>query len=995
MQQAPPVATTNHARMTDGVVCKRPRVNLVSDALRSVSTRMDLSPKHTTSDQLCVPEFAESTAAIAVGSEFEQMGVEKRLADLQARLKKRGVKMRCTPKRRRVSDIGGKADSVGVAHVEKKKRVSEGARGNGRVVACAERKEPMSLWERLAEATMRLAEQKRLDPRFVSGRRPLDCLDGLRVSICVTLFPDGYSRYDGVERKGGDAGGFVRYPYDRNSREFLRCLDLGLIPTDEDLPEVGKRYYYDGCLVAEVRDWRLGERAETPVRVLLRPNMASLYADIDMITTNLDKAAAVAVEEKLLKSIAPPIDCAPHDASRRLSAVLDTSVYSNTYSFNIGRRPKRRRISRPAGPPIQPRLSTAALLLISEADKQQTMDWYAQQGVRAAATSAQDRETAKPGTGLAQQGFAPNLAMSTASSIANANVASADNTHRETDRMKSIASVVPLPSSSGGVPAGKEGLNGKPLMRKPPQMLMVLHPEKAKNTLGSSKCAASLSRERQERLRAAQFILADQQGRLAFERARAQVEVARMTKPPEAIRSAEYALQQVKLGLNQAGRQIYSLELVRSLRGIEILITRWLSGDETKDAVRVNPRNEEAGNTFLDQFKKIMTKEGFVCLQDVRANEYAAHRREQQIRALQQQMKQSGSGTTRQQADTTPTGTLQSQNPTQAAKVAASLSSRSTQSLPQGSSAQPQVMQLQKQKFLHRQQMQRQRQPQNAQVPIPGQHHLQHVSPVHQQPHHQNNIHNLQQHVALPPAPQRQLPQAQHPAQLTFQQQLFQQQLQQQQLQQQLQQHQNAQRARRMDQHIQRHVKNAGNLQQSAAGMLGANGRSGQILSKGAHGVQSNVVTMGRGGSRVSTGGINSSAIGNFGSSGLLGHNQMLTPSHLQQMQQLRTQQLRAQEQQRTMMAAVGGADMNGAFPRNGNIGSGNPMSAHHFQAQALAAVMGSGAIPSGAGFGVSAGNLAGTDPLTNQRLQQHFKQQSQAAQQRENIEAQSRTGKR
>lgn len=988
MQQVPPVATTNHARMTDGVVCKRPRVNLVSDALRSVNTRMDLSPKQTISDQPRVPEPAERAAPTAPGSEFEQMGVEKRLADLQSRLRKRGVKVRCPPKRRRVSDIGGKDDNVGLAHMEKRKRILEGAGGNGRVVACTERKEPMSLWERLTEAAIRLAEQKRPDPRFISGRRPLDCLDGLRVSIGVTLFPDGYSRHDGIERKRGDSGGFVRYPYDRNSREFLRCLDLGLIPTEEDLPEVGKRYYYDGCLVAEVKDLRLGDRAESPVRVLLRPNMASLYADIEMLTTNLDKTAAAAVEEKLIKAIAPPVDCAPRVASRRLSSALDTSIYSTTYAFNVGRRPKRRRISRPAGPPTQPRLSTAALLLISEADKQQTMHWYAQQGVRAALTSPQ-KKAAKQGTGTALQGLVPNVAIPTASNVVGVNDASADNARYETGGMTSAASVT-APSWSGGVTAGKEGLNGKRLVRKPPQMLMTLRPEKATSMLGSSKGAAPLSREKQEHLQTAQFILPDQQARLAFEKAKAQMEVARTTKSPEIIRSAEYTLQRVKLGLKQAGRQMYSLELIRSSRGIEIQIVRWLSGE--KDAIRVNLPSEDSGKSFLDQFKMIMKKEGFVCMQEISPNEGIAHQRGQQIRAPQQQMKQSGGGTARQQANPISTGIPQNQNPTQAAKFAAPLSFRSTQSLPQGNSTQPQLLQLRKQNFLQRQQLQRQRQQQNAQIPITGQHHLQHVSPVHQQPHIPNNIHNPQQQVALPHAPQHQLPQAQHPAPLTFQQQFLQQHLHQRELQHQLQQHQNARRARRMDQQIQRHVKNAGNLQQPAAGRLGANGRGGQILSKGAAGLQGNVTTIGRGGSRVPTGGLNSSAMGNMGSSGLLGHNQILTPA---QLQQLRTQHLRAQEQHRTMLAAVGGADMNGPFPRNGNIASGNPMSAHHFQTQALAAVMGGGAVPSGAGFGVSAGDLTGADPLTNQRLHQHFKQQSQTAQQRDNVEAQSRSGKR
>lgn len=989
MQQIPPLATTNHARLTDGVVYKRPRVNLVSDTSRSANARMDLSPKQNTTHQPCTSDLAQSPAPTTPGAEFEKSSVENRLADLQARLKKRGVKVGCTPKRRRVSDISERPDTARIAQGEQRKRALEGGGGNGRVVARAERKEPLSLWEQLADAAVRLGEQKRLDPRFVSGRRPLDCLNGLRVSIGVTLFADGYVRHDGLERKASDTRAFLRYPYDRNSREFLRCLDLGLIPTEEDLPEAGKRYYYDGCLVAEIRDCRLGERAEQAVRVLLRPDMASLYADIDVLTNNLDKVAAATVEEKLIKAIAPPLDCAPHATNRRLSSVLDTAAYSNTYAFNIGRRPKRRKISRPVGPPTQPRLSTAALLLISEAEKQQTMHWYSQQGVCVGASLGKEGGAPKQGPRMPLQGTMPATSI-----VAGVDGASIRGTRDEKGGLVSATSTGAMPSSSGGTSAGKEGLDGKRLMRKPPSMLLDLFPEKGKNASDVAKAVVPLSREKQERLRTAQLILPDQQTRLAFEQTKTQLQAAKMSESAEAIRSAEYAMQQVKGRLNQAGRQIYVLDLLRGLRGIETVIGRGLYGEKSKDAVRVILRDEKAGNTFLDQFKAIAKTEGYVCLQDMTANEYLAQQREQQMRSHQLQMKQSGSGALRQQGNPVPRGAAQNQNPAQAAKLAASLSLRSTQSHPQGNNIpRQQLLQLQKQKLLRRQQMQRQRQQQNAQVPIPGQqHHLQHVSPMHQ-PHHQNSVHNPPQHMSLPQAPQHQLPQTQHPAQLTIQQQLFQHQIHQRQLQQQLQQQQNP-RGRRLDQQMQRHVKNAGNLQQSAAGVTGINGRGGQILSKGAPGVQGNVTTMGREGPRVTTGGLNPTTMGNLGSAGLLGHNQMFTPSHFQQIQQLRSQQLR-QEQQRTMMATVGGVEGNGPFPRNGNIASANPMSAQHIQTQALAAVMGSGGIPSAAGLGVSAGSLTGTDVLANQRLQQHFKQQSQAAQKRENVEAQSRNGKR
>lgn len=84
-------------------------------------------------------------------------------------------------------------------------------------------------------------------------------------------------------------------------------------------------------------------------------------------------------------------------------------------------------------------------------------------------------------------------------------------------------------------------------------------------------------------------------------------------------------------------------------------------------------------------------------------------------------------------------------------------------------------------------------------------------------------------------------------------------------------------------------------------------------------------------------------------------------------------------------MAAVAGGDAGTGYPRNGNI-AGNPVTAQHLQTQAIAGLIGSAAMASGTTRPVGAPNLTGADQLT---LQQHFKNQ------RENVEAQARTGKR
>ncbi|PXF45616.1 hypothetical protein BWQ96_04621 [Gracilariopsis chorda] len=151
-----------------------------------------------------------------------------------------------------------------------------------------------SLWKQLSTAYHYLNACPRPDPRFVPNKRPLDCLEHLRPSIFVTLLPDGYLRHEcspnaaelppsspmatmqspspdvsassrnpspspnrpANSPKNATINAMPRYPYDRNSKPFLRCLDLGIIPPLEDLPQLSQRHYYDGCLIAEINDLR-------------------------------------------------------------------------------------------------------------------------------------------------------------------------------------------------------------------------------------------------------------------------------------------------------------------------------------------------------------------------------------------------------------------------------------------------------------------------------------------------------------------------------------------------------------------------------------------------------------------------------------------------------------------------------------------------------------------------------------------------------------------
>eukprot|EP00177_Eucheuma_denticulatum_P004411 GFKZ01008006.1.p1 GENE.GFKZ01008006.1~~GFKZ01008006.1.p1 ORF type:complete len:980 (-),score=160.59 GFKZ01008006.1:1342-4281(-) len=976
-QTSPSPVRCREAKEARVSVLKRPRVGLPPDMSDTLVSKHDV---HRSSSDAC------SKLNGSLSSHHSQFAVQKRLQDLQKRLG--NVSKGTTgviPKRKRGADTRPTAVSLAnsIASASSKKRESDLSGGNGRVGPWSERKGPTTLWERLAAARKRLMAEKRVDPRFVSGRRPLDCVDGLRTTFCLTLFADGYAKHDvadtGKPGANNESGPIVKYPYDRNSRDFLRCLDLGLIPPEEDLPDIAKRFYYDGCLVAEVRDWRLGNRDATGVKILLRPDMASLYEDIEALTQNVDSSVAMAVEQKILKAISGPIDCSPADKKGRGAGteVLDGSTASLTYAFNVGRRPKRRRVARPSLSHSQPKVSTAALLLISESEKQQTLHWYAQQSAKPVSKGHESNAQ--------KQGGAGGIRQHAASSRTNVLSRSADIAVRPKNSLM-----------DNGISTSKNAANATKPEVRPPPMLLNLHQGEGMLCAGKPAPNTASARASPERLRTVRLILPDQGTGEAYERARKQMEAAKARDSQEAVQAAQAAHQKALGTINQPGRQMYVLEMIRtSARGIELVVYRGLFGDKIRDMFRVQLPDEQQGNAFLNQYKAITSKEGYVCLQDVTAAENLAHQRQQQMKALQQQ-NQGSAGTSKQQKDpkTQATGQKQASSQQKVAPV-----SRPGQSLPQGTSTQQQLLQAQqkKQMELQRQQeLQRQRHQQNAQIPLTAQRRLQQLSSLPQQAQHANAVRSTQQ-VPLQQAAQQPLQQTQHPAQITLQHhpQLFRQQMPHPQQLQQLQQYQNAERARRLQQ-FQRNEKNAGNLQQVSAGILGPTGRGGQVLSKGGPGIQGNLIGMPRGG--VTTA-LNSSAMGSLGSAGLLGRNQLFTQSHMQHIQQFQQtqqqqqqQQLRAQEQHRSLLAAaaVGGAHGNGQFPRNGNIPTDGTMSAQHLQTQALAAVMGSDAL----GITGSTAALTGADALTQQQIRQHLKQQQQQKQ-RENLETESRGGKR
>lgn len=137
------------------------------------------------------------------------------------------------------------------------------------------------------------------------------------------------------------------------------------------------------------------------------------------------------------------------------------------------------------------------------------------------------------------------------------------------------------------------------------------------------------------------------------------------------------------------------------------------------------------------------------------------------------------------------------------------------------------------------------------------------------------------------------------------------------------------------------------------------------------------------------SGAVHTAGLANFPNAGALGQNQMFPP-HLQHLQQMQSQHIRA-EQQRNMLAAVAGHGAT-SFAGGPNFGP-NSLTPQQVQNHALAAAMGSAGLTAGRTGGASrvpgTGSLAGVDGLNHPRLPPQFNHQ------RENVEASSRGTKR
>lgn len=677
--------------------------------------------------------------------------------------------------------------------------------------------------------------------------------------------------------------------YDRESRAFLRWLDLGLLPPHSELPEITHPHYYDGCLVAELRNFT---RSKDPhvSRVLLRPPMASFYEDLDDITKDLDPTTAMAVEQRLLRAVTPRLDCRPD--SKWTGGALGLSPTSCVNAYNIARRPKRKRVERMRHPSKKARVGAAALLAIVKCVEQQKQHMW------------KVDKTTKPST---------------------------------------------EPTMSGMLDAAL-GETSDTAVKGPPAMLLNLHKDKGKGAFTVHKMPTnSATAKPWESLRSIRLILSDQQGRMMWEVANARRQAAVDRENHQMINAADMDLRKALDFMTQPGRQVYVLELMKSVSGpkVAVVVFRGFRGDKAKDMYMTSVNNEEHGHLFMDEYKKVARKEGYVCIQDRKASQLIAyHQRQRLIEQQQQQQKQRQAAhalSRHQSVRASSAATAQKialgnvgGTPTAAQLLAAKTAQSEQHALQQSRDMQAQI-QLQRQ-------LARQRQQQSAtQIPLAGQHHMQQVSSMHQPPRHPGAI-NPVAAAAARVAAQASLAAGRgsglsrnvNPAELAIQQQQHQHHLMRQHLQIQRSQYQAIQRAKQQQLARQTQEKNA-EVNASANRRNHTTGKGTGTLPPGA---------IPPGMLRATGGMMQSLPTGGIVTAGMMNPAAgMASATQLQQFQQLQRQQQLGQDPRRSMMATVGaGAAGNAGVSMygRGTGAAGNALNAH-LQTQALKAALGAG----------------------------------------------------
>jgi len=158
--------------------------------------------------------------------------------------------------------------------------------------------------------------------RLSSSSFSLDRLQDYKISWKIHLFPGGFS----IE------GQNEAHQYDKSVKEFLSSIDSGLLPADVTMDAPTNTScsfdYYDGCLLAEVRDHRLVNQIDLKprvYRVLLQPDNVTLTNDLRHLwrgTPELSQGDVLLLEKSMLLVSQPELCLDPQPKVAMVAASL-------------------------------------------------------------------------------------------------------------------------------------------------------------------------------------------------------------------------------------------------------------------------------------------------------------------------------------------------------------------------------------------------------------------------------------------------------------------------------------------------------------------------------------------------------------------------------------------------------------------------------------------------------------------------------------------------
>lgn len=460
------------------------------------------------------------------------------------------------------------------------------ANGNGLPRLRSTPESAPTIFERLARAQRTAESKPRPDSRFVAGRRPLDSsLPSVRTSLSVAFFDNGYVRHDDAHSTGGaDVPTRARRPYSgADARRFHTSLRLGVIPPDDFLPPPSQCHWQDGCLIASVYDLR-GVNQETIAkaganwrthashsRVLLRPDAFTHVSDVDACTQNLEERTSIAFESRLLVAQHPNLDLDPTPRPQDPQLTITQSPL---------RRRKRRR-ERADDVPMRPSASMSALLLIDASAKEQfRSDLRANEARHRTPAPTENQALAQLPEFIRYSGEA------------------------------TAQEVTPAYAASYAARAKQEA----------PKKLF----ESASERFSQTPQTAS----RPERVRLVRLLLPDRQS----------AHIIRQAKANGGAHTNQEQLllvQKTVQNLNRPGRNVCIMEAVaRPGRGCDVCLYRGIIGDKARDVTKLPKRSVAEASAFLDQYKRILEREGYICIHDGNPSKSAAVQAEVRRRAL-------------------------------------------------------------------------------------------------------------------------------------------------------------------------------------------------------------------------------------------------------------------------------------------------------------------------------------------------------------------------